>query len=231
MSKKHPFVDPIPGFFTPVFGELLLGGNCETVEADPNADPFDKEICRTFRQFNERFMHFSQQDVYENEPHEELPHREHRKNGDDQDPESLKGAILKREDGPRSKRDYSKRATSRVDEDLDSELQDNPALLDEVLERSSGREEPSPRVEHYHSYSSVVVTQRPDGTIEQRVTKRDSEGNEEVTVTYSDGHKSHIRTPQSDPNSDSNTTDRDSVKRSGDGLFSRMKDWVWGGSK
>ena len=44
MSRKNPFVDPIPGFFSPVFGELLLGGNCETVDADPNADPFDKWV-------------------------------------------------------------------------------------------------------------------------------------------------------------------------------------------
>ncbi|KAL5481980.1 hypothetical protein EMCRGX_G022257 [Ephydatia muelleri] len=99
MSKKYQFVDPIPGFFTPVFGELLLGGNCETVEADPNADPFDKELCRTFQQFNERFMHFSQQDLQESEPDDAFPQDGERQgiDNEDSDPESLKGAILKRE--------------------------------------------------------------------------------------------------------------------------------------
>lgn len=56
MSKKYQFVDPIPGFFTPVFGELLLGGNCETVEADPNADPFDKWVTAECVDIDER-MH------------------------------------------------------------------------------------------------------------------------------------------------------------------------------
>ncbi|KAL5481979.1 hypothetical protein EMCRGX_G022256 [Ephydatia muelleri] len=83
-------------------------------------------------------------------------------------------------------------------------------------------------MEHYHSYSSVIVTRRPDGIIERRVTKKDSEGNEEVTVTYSDGQKSHSKMPTLNSDLDLHTSDRDNVERSGGGLFSKMKDWVLG---
>ena len=47
--------------------------------------------------------------------------------------------------------------------DLDSQLQNNPSLLDEVLGQGSPSNHDPPRMEHYHSYSSVVVTRRPDG--------------------------------------------------------------------
>ena len=46
--------------------------------------------------------------------------------------------------------------------DLDSLVQSDPSLLDEVLQQKSTERE-SPHMKHYHSYSSVVVTRRPDG--------------------------------------------------------------------
>jgi len=35
-------MNAIPGFFASMFGELLLDKDCDSIEADPNADPVEK---------------------------------------------------------------------------------------------------------------------------------------------------------------------------------------------
>ena len=71
------FVDAmsVPSFFGNLFGELIPGGDCSSIEQDPHADPFDRrashtalaserhcvipfpcrEVCQQFRRFNDAF--------------------------------------------------------------------------------------------------------------------------------------------------------------------------------
>ena len=46
VSKGAEFVHrkamSVPSFFGSLFGELIPGGDCSSIEQDPHADPFDK---------------------------------------------------------------------------------------------------------------------------------------------------------------------------------------------
>lgn len=179
----------VPSFFGNLFSELIPGGDCSSIEQDPHADPFDKEVCQQLRRFNDVLGGFN---IEHHSPEDDVGSK-----GNESDPQSLRDSILRRpkEKGdttPRSNRwpgFYHKRP--KVDEDLDESIRKDPHLLDRYLkEESSPRQEPHlPR--HHSSYTSVVITARPDGTYEERRTVRDAYGNEEVTVTYSDGQQTH----------------------------------------
>ncbi|XP_029976343.1 HCLS1-associated protein X-1 [Salarias fasciatus] len=73
----------------------------------------------------------------------------------------------------------------REDVDLDSIVQSGG--LDQILSPPAGRAPSEPRARSF--FQSVVVTKvvKPDGTVEERRTVRDGQGNEETTVTRSGG--------------------------------------------
>ncbi|CAI8000194.1 hypothetical protein GBAR_LOCUS2861 [Geodia barretti] len=175
-----------PSFFGNLFSELIPGGDCSSIEQDPNADPFDKEVCQQFRRFNEGFGRSL--DIEHRSPEEE-----NRGKGGSNDPQSLRDAILSRPDSNREEmpspsrwHGFGRRRHPREDEDLDERVRRDPRLLDKYLD--SGDVEPRPRKDssspRYHSsYSSVIITARPDGTVEEHRTVIDSDGNEKVCLS------------------------------------------------
>lgn len=83
------------------------------------------------------------------------------------------------------------------DQDLDNDL-DSPSL-DRILDSQSpqqpidifGNRAPSNHMSSAFKFSTITKKVNPDGSIETTSRKRDSEGNEEVTVTRNLGDQSH----------------------------------------
>ncbi|XP_049459146.1 HCLS1-associated protein X-1 [Epinephelus fuscoguttatus] len=73
----------------------------------------------------------------------------------------------------------------KEDRDLDSAVSSRG--LDEILTPPAGQAPNQPRTRSF--FQSVIVTKvvKPDGTVEERRTVRDGQGNEETTVTRSGG--------------------------------------------
>ncbi|XP_029299111.1 HCLS1-associated protein X-1 [Cottoperca gobio] len=73
----------------------------------------------------------------------------------------------------------------KEDRDLDSEV--SSGGLDQILTPPAGQAPNQPRTRSF--FQSVIVTKvvKPDGTVEERRTVRDSQGKEETTVTRSGG--------------------------------------------
>lgn len=73
----------------------------------------------------------------------------------------------------------------KEDRDLDSAV--SSGGLDQILTPPAGQAPSQPRTRSF--FQSVIVTKvvKPDGTVEERRTVRDGQGNEETTVTRSGG--------------------------------------------
>ncbi|KAI5087230.1 HCLS1-associated protein X-1 [Silurus meridionalis] len=79
-------------------------------------------------------------------------------------------------DGPRQRQGESKE-----DSDLDSQVSSEG--LDQILSRAP----PQPKTRSFFQSVTVTKVVKPDGTVEERRTVRDGQGNEETTVTRSGG--------------------------------------------
>ncbi|XP_019856172.1 PREDICTED: uncharacterized protein LOC109584765 [Amphimedon queenslandica] len=148
------------GVFSSVFGK-----DCSEIERDPRADPFDKEICRTMRQFEESFEEMT--DFFEREDSND-------EQCYDESPELLRGNIL-------NKDDFHCKSQFK-DKNLDDIVEADPKALDDILNsRGDKRNNTSGRV---HSQSiRISTTVRPDGTVEYKRTVTDSDGNEQTTTS------------------------------------------------
>ncbi|XP_008330119.1 HCLS1-associated protein X-1 isoform X2 [Cynoglossus semilaevis] len=71
----------------------------------------------------------------------------------------------------------------KEDRDLDSAV--SSGGLDQILAPPAGQEPPQPRMRSFFQSVSVTKVVKPDGTVEERRTVRDGQGNEETTVTRS----------------------------------------------
>lgn len=80
---------------------------------------------------------------------------------------------VKREDDPKE------------DRDLDSAV--SAGGLDEILTPPAGQAPNQPRTRSFFQSVTVTKVVKPDGTVEERRTVRDGQGNEETTVTRSGG--------------------------------------------
>ncbi|KAM9386132.1 HCLS1-associated protein X-1 [Pholidichthys leucotaenia] len=71
------------------------------------------------------------------------------------------------------------------DRDLDSMV--SSGGLDQILSPPAGQVPSQPRIHSFFQSVTVTKVVKPDGTVEERRTVRDSKGNEETTVTHSSG--------------------------------------------
>ncbi|XP_064390313.1 HCLS1-associated protein X-1-like [Halichondria panicea] len=174
------------GLFGSMFGELFLNRDCASILQDPNADPMDKDICQAFKEFNS--SGFPSIDTIIDRGHDEGGPSQ-----DKPDAQSLRDSILKRT--PSTHHERKHRQYSKGDQDLDGQVAKgvDPSTL----------VEPEQRREAFSSYTRVTVTRKPDGTVEERRTHRDSLGNETETTVIRDS-------PSEQP-----TTWR------------KLSDWVW----
>ncbi|XP_064416626.1 HCLS1-associated protein X-1 isoform X2 [Latimeria chalumnae] len=78
----------------------------------------------------------------------------------------------------------------KEDKDLDSQVTSEG--LDKVLKPSE------PKANSYFKSVSITKVTGPDGTVEERRTVRDSQGNEETTVTRTKGDQTFITTSKKD---------------------------------
>lgn len=76
----------------------------------------------------------------------------------------------------------------REDRDLDSVV--SSGGLDEILSPPAGQARTQPRTRSFFQSVTVTKVVKPDGTVEERRTVRDGQGNEETTVTRSGGPES-----------------------------------------
>uniref|UniRef100_A0A4W6FDB6 HCLS1 associated protein X-1 n=1 Tax=Lates calcarifer TaxID=8187 RepID=A0A4W6FDB6_LATCA len=70
-------------------------------------------------------------------------------------------------------------------DDLDSAV--SSGGLDQILMPPAGQAPSQPRTRSFFQSVTVTKVVKPDGTVEERRTVRDSQGNEETTVTRSGG--------------------------------------------
>lgn len=73
----------------------------------------------------------------------------------------------------------------REDRDLDSEV--SSGGLDQILTPPAGQAPNHPRTRSFFQSVTVTKVVKPDGSVEERRTVRDGQGNEETTVTRSRG--------------------------------------------
>ncbi|XP_018540576.1 HCLS1-associated protein X-1 [Lates calcarifer] len=73
----------------------------------------------------------------------------------------------------------------KEDRDLDSAV--SSGGLDQILMPPAGQAPSQPRTRSFFQSVTVTKVVKPDGTVEERRTVRDSQGNEETTVTRSGG--------------------------------------------
>lgn len=73
----------------------------------------------------------------------------------------------------------------KEDRDLDSAV--SSGGLDQILSPSAGQALSQPRTRSFFQSVTVTKVVKPDGTVEERRTVRDGQGNEETTVTRSGG--------------------------------------------
>ncbi|XP_056254750.1 HCLS1-associated protein X-1 [Seriola aureovittata] len=71
------------------------------------------------------------------------------------------------------------------DRDLDSAV--SSGGLDQILTPPAGQAPNQPRIRSFFQSVSITKVVKPDGTVEERRTVRDGQGNEETTVTRSGG--------------------------------------------
>lgn len=76
----------------------------------------------------------------------------------------------------------------KEDRDLDSAV--SSGGLDQILTPPAGQAPKQPRIRSFFQSVTVTKVVKPDGTVEERRTVRDGQGNEETTVTRSGGPES-----------------------------------------
>ncbi|XP_074543057.1 HCLS1-associated protein X-1 [Halichoeres trimaculatus] len=76
----------------------------------------------------------------------------------------------------------------REDRDLDSAV--SSGGLDQILTPPAGQAPNQPRTRSFFQSVTVTKVVKPDGSVEERRTVRDGQGNEETTVTRSGGRES-----------------------------------------
>lgn len=208
----------------------MFGRDCSEIETNPKADPFDKEICRTFRQFEKSFGDFTHDPVPE-----EL--QDDQNTPQDDDPESLRSSILSRpdyHDAPDKPRKHSwKHPKSHTDENLDEQVARDPSFLDRYLDKPQKPhtrvQKPHTRVYSSHSSVSISTIRRPDGSVEQRKTIKDSDGNETVTITKIQPDGTDLESEETFLKPEYSREERD-TNRKEEGTntyFGRLSDWLW----
>ncbi|XP_072038083.1 HCLS1-associated protein X-1-like [Amphiura filiformis] len=174
-------------------------------QSDPFAD-LERETQQMFRHFEEMFKNFGLSDFHSEPPSiETTPNRRRISPRDEmlKQPDELKESTTRREDHqPESKQDKespvkfgdafrspwqwnipSLPSASQEDKDLDEQVKDGN--LDELLKPKQQQPHPGFFSKGFSKSISIQTIRKPDGTIEQRRTEKDSDGNVTTTVTTS----------------------------------------------